>query len=136
MFEFSKDSNIKAGNKYTVRIDHFTPSVIKTNKNTNFSKKLYNLNGLTVLREGFSTVSIRLLNDPENQNASFTFFLYKINNEGLATLVTDVFFTYDGKYYSINDDLFRKMVSQYQIDFGLVGLLPNTKYELYALPIS
>lgn len=136
LFEFAKDTSIRAGNKYTVRIDHFTPNIIKTNKNTNFSKKLYNFNGISVLREGFSTVSVRILNNPENQNASFTFFLYKINNEGLATLATDVFFTYDGKYYSIHDDLFRKTVSQNQIDFSLVGLLPNTKYELYALPIS
>ena len=48
LFEFAKDTNIRAGNKYTVRIDHFTPNIIKTNKNTNFSKKLYNFNGISV----------------------------------------------------------------------------------------
>ena len=76
-----------------------------------------------------------MINNPDNQNSFFSLFLFKRSDSDL-TYVNDVFYEYDGKQFSINDDLARGNPTERQIDFSLIGLLPDSEYLLYVVPVS
>ena len=135
IFDLNGDSNIKPGNKYTINVTHNTPAVIKNNPVCSFSIPLKSLDKISVLREGFSTVLLRMINNPDNQNSFFSLFLFKKNND-VFSYVNDAFYEYNKKQFSISEDLIRGSLSERQIDFNLIGLLPDSEYLLYVVPIS
>lgn len=135
IFDLSEYSDIKPGNKYTINVTHDTPNITKNNPVCSYSIPLKTLDKISVLREGFSTVLLRMINNPDNQNSFFSLFLFKRSDSDL-TYVNDVFYEYGGKQVPINEDLARGNPTERQIDFSLIGLLPDSEYLLYVVPVS
>lgn len=136
LFDLEKDTLIKPGNKYVFTIEHKVAGLSKINKTCSFSKALFPLENTFIILESFSTVFFKFTSNAENQNSSFSLFLFKKNQDLTYTYIHDAFYKFNNNIFSINEDLVRRTLDNKEINLELIGLLPDTEYSFFVVPTS
>lgn len=137
LFDLETDNLIKPGNKYTVYVEHHTPKNSKINNACTHTASLMPLENLAITAFSYSTVTAKFINNSNNQNSTFSIFIFKKNKlTGDFDFINDVLYLFDESYSSITDELVKKTVNQKELNIELIGLLPNTEYNLFIVPTS